>query len=217
MIFSFYSESQIWIDSIKQVQENLDEPIEIISFVRFYSAGCELINSEVYVNEPENKIDVINCYGVGPLDTICPSVDTIILPNLSPGEYQLDLIVNVYESSSPNLNCNNFLYSDTSGVNVIVEDVNSIQHKNEYYFTIKLVQNPVYELIDFQIQVKNAGNYWINIYDSLGRRIKTEKLNLQSNSNNSIQVNFKEFVSGIYYYNLESRSRITEVEKFIKF
>ena len=70
----------IWIDSVYTTPSllTIEDTALIISEIRTSSAGCDLISTEIDIDELNKKIQITGCYLIGPADTICPSIDTFI-------------------------------------------------------------------------------------------------------------------------------------------
>ncbi|HAD11277.1 MAG TPA: hypothetical protein DCF33_02445 [Saprospirales bacterium] len=209
------SAQYVWIDSIRiiPISPTMDDTVLVIGEIRTASAGCDLDYTEMEIDTSNKLIKIKGCYAIGPLDTICPSIDTFQVGQLPNGNYQIILTVNGFETIvNPNGDCSNS-GETTKVTEVMVSGTNSTGHKTEQPYQFNLINNPVKEFAIFQVK-QHGINSDLVIADNLGRIVLRK--NVVASQGDKIKIEVSHLASGIYYCYLENDSNKTMAIKMIK-
>ena len=210
------SGQSVWIDSLYANQNSLtiDDTVRIIGEIRTASAGCDLVSTELQIDELNKIIEITACYAIGPLDTICPSVDTFLIGQLEEGEYQVILTGKGFETiTNPSGDCLNSWNGNSKEIEIFVSGINSTKAKSEYQINFGLIKNPVREIAVFSIN-SDLREVDVVITDNLGRLIVRKSI--MNDNRGEIKLDVGHFPSGIYYCYFENEVRMSKAVKMIK-
>lgn len=192
------------IYSIDNVYINPENPttadtVFLIGEIRTSSAGCFLSNTDLTIDQGNNTIGIENCYHIGPLDTICPSIDTMLLGQFQAGDYQVLFRAKGSElASNPDAICTNYFNEMTKEIAISISETNAINNEQKAPL-FHLIRNPAKEYALFQIKNTQA-NSEIIIIDNLGRVIVKQKL--QNANTQTAKINIQHLPIGVYYCQL---------------
>lgn len=205
-----------WIDSIYTIPNSptAGDSIMVVGAIRTASAGCDLVNTELEIDTSNNLVKISGCYAIGPMDTICPSIDTFLIGQLQEGNYQIILAVNGFETIvNPNGDCSNSINESVKETEIMVSGTNPTNSKNDQSYQFSLMENPVREFAIFRIK-SNEEIIKLVIVDNVGRiviRKMTEGIYEQE-----IKIEVKQIPAGIYYCYLENKTGKSKSIKMIK-
>jgi hypothetical protein len=210
------SGQSVWIDSLYSNPQSptIEDTVRIVGEIRTASAGCYLISTELEIDEINKTIEITGCYAIGPIDTICPSIDTFLIGKLQEGEYQIIFTVNGFETIlNPNGDCSNSINETEKEIQLLVSGTNSAENKKEQQLQFGLIENPVKDYAVFWIK-PSVTETEIVITDNLGRMITKNKI--ARNNGEEIKVEVGRLPSGIYYCYLVNEGSISKPIKMIK-
>jgi hypothetical protein len=205
--------SQAWIESLEIEPSTIEinDTIKVITFIKTSAAGCGLISTEI--NTSGNEIEIMNCYWYGNSDTICPSIDTVLIESIEQGSYEIKFKIKA-TNQSPTEDCQSILILDSLQTSITVLGTNSINLFQDD-ITIRILENPVDDLLKLQIDSNKPREYSFVIHDLLGRQAFKNKS--FSNANQSfIELNLMDLPNGLYYLSTKVKDEFYKVIKFIK-
>jgi len=103
-------------------------------------------------------------------------------------------------------------YFDDIKVSVITNPLN-INNLNDNENSITLYPNPCENVLNIKINSSNKLNSFIEIYNSLGKKIETVYVN---NNQNNINIDIKNISQGIYFVKFVNETGISNTLKFVK-
>lgn len=207
-----------WIDSLysNPFFPTIEDTVRVIGEIRTSSAGCELSSSEILINELDKEIEIFGCYAIGPLDTICPSIDTFLIGQLQEGEYNVTLTSKVFETiTNPNGDCTNSISETVKEIEIKVSGTNSIERIKKELINFELINNPVSDYAKFKID-SSEEDLRLIIVDNFGKVVIWNQIERNYNKNRIIRIDVIKFPQGIYFCYLENKNGKSKPIKMIK-
>jgi len=186
------------IDSLKIIPiASGNENVKLICYTTFSGGDCSLSSHIIHIQD--TKISVTLNYNIGFLTFICHSVDTLDIPTLGTGNYELSSYVAV-----------NFLnvISDSAKVNFTVGNILS-NRMVEVQDGFSFYPNPI--LNEFQIKSNSELNFTcVEIYSATGNKVKQIKFDPDK------KIHVPDLQAGLYFIVLTDNKGNRYKKKMIK-